>query len=115
MTESYANTGRGFNINYVGLNDFDGIAKDGDYKASFATVLHRPAPLTCTLHRPPNGSSIVALGVNDKLDFSDPAKLRAVEVFRNILHPDRTDIKIFLPLTPEVFYNAANLILHKFK
>ena len=60
-------------------------------------------------------SNLVAVGVNKKLDFSDPEKLKAVEIFRDILNPDRTDIQLYLHLTSEVFSNASNLLLHKFK
>lgn len=58
---------------------------------------------------------LVAVGVHDKLYFSDPAKLKAVETFRKILHPDRTDLQLYMHITSDVFRNTSNLLIHKFK
>ena len=53
--------------------------------------------------------------MHDKLDFSDPAKLKAVDTFRKILDSDRIDLQLYMHIASDSFPNQSNLLIHKFK
>ena len=59
--------------------------------------------------------NLVAAGVYDKLDISDPAKIQAVDIFRKILRADNTDLQLYMYITSPTFRDQANLLIHRFK